>query len=94
MVAEFFTVLGVEVGIPEKHGKSSVAHSSCELDIRGALACGEGGKLMTQVMEMVVGEIGALNGLHPRFLDVDAAKGRFTGKDQGLGGITSGVKSL
>ena len=68
MITEFFTVLGVEIGIAQQHGKGTVPHGGGQLDIRGALAGCEGSKLMAKIVKMVVGEASVLDGRHPAFL--------------------------
>jgi len=36
MIAKFFTVFSVEVGVAEQHGQSTVPHGAGKLDIRDA----------------------------------------------------------
>ena len=58
------------------------------------MAGGEGGKLMAKVVKVVIGEAGALDCLHPAFLDIDTTEGCFACKDERLGRVTSLVESL
>ena len=58
-----------------------MSHGGGQFDVGGSLGGGKSGELMAEVVEVVVGDIGAEEHLRPRFLDVEGAESGFGGED-------------
>lgn len=72
------------MGIVQQHIESAVPCGGLELEIGGAEGSGIGTKCMAHVVRAAIGDVRAFKGLVPGLFDVDAAKGCFTGKDEGF----------
>ena len=79
--------------IMEEHRECAVARCSLKLKVRSAHCGSVSAKCMAHVMGAAM-EVGSFERLLPGFLDIDATKGCFAGKDEWFLGIANFMQAL
>ena len=92
--AEPLRHLYIQMCIPLEHLQRAVAHCGGEFEVGGALRSGERCEGVAHVVCPAIGDSSNTQDCLPGFLDVDAAKGGFTGKHERLEGMAEFVEAL